>query len=93
MCGDGGPNIRRSRKYSGSGRSSVINGPSPATRATWSPEIQTSDAIRLAQPAASCSGESYADDRSSVTPGRARIAPTFAGSSSSGASEPSMYRP
>ncbi len=32
--GDGGPNSRRRRKYSGSGRSSVMSGPSPVNCAT-----------------------------------------------------------
>ena len=67
--------------------------PVPGDPATWSPEIQTSDGIRRAQPAASCAGESYADERSSITPGRARTAATFGWSNEIGSSEPSMNNP
>ena len=48
--GDGGPNSRRRRKYSGSGRSSVISGPSPVTVRPRRRAIQTRLWIRPRQP-------------------------------------------
>src|SRR5436190_22232515 len=49
--GEGGPKVSRRRKYSGSGWSSVISGPTPAKARTWSSAIQTSLGMSAIQPA------------------------------------------
>ena len=86
---NGVPNRRRSRKYSGRGRSSVISGPSPVYAVTWSSEIQRSEPIRRTQPSTVLSGESYADEMSARMPGRPRTSRIAASVKAIGSSEPS----
>ena len=88
--GESVPAMRRSRKYSDNGWSSVTIGPVPANLVTVGPEIHVRSWILVIQPSTVFSGLSYALEMSARTPGRSSTLRIAAGSKAIGSSDPSM---